>query len=79
MPAILAVIGSYLVSPLKWIGQWFISIVISKVGDFVKNYIEEKKRTKELEDVVAQYKSAKTPEEQERAFKEIIRIRGGRK
>ena len=67
---------AFLLAPLKWIAQYVVTLLITKLGEYYVNYLETKKRTAELEALVDKYKSAQTKEEQVNAFKEILRRRG---
>jgi len=69
---------AFILAPLKWIAQYVITLLITKLGEYYVHYLETKKRSAELEALVETYKNAKTKEEQVNAFKEILRARGGK-
>lgn len=67
---------AFLLVPLKWVAEYVITLLITKLGGLAVAYLESKKRSAELEALVETYKNAKTKEEQVNAFKEILKHRG---
>ena len=58
---------------LTYIVMPFLSKMIVIVAEYFQNQIEEAKRNKEIDEAIKKYKESATPEEQEDAFKNIIR------
>lgn len=63
--------------PLKALGAWLLSEVITKLIERFKDYVAAKKataaKTKVLSDAVDLTVAAKTPEEQEKAHEDYLR------
>lgn len=72
MAALLARLGTFLLGPLKWLGELFVGMLINRVIENIKDYLAQKKAEKEIKDAHQKYKDAKTPEDQERAFQEYL-------
>ena len=67
---------------LASIGKWIVSAIlvpfvyklVAEAMRVVKDYFEDQKRKREVKAVQKEYDNAKTPEEQEIAFKKLLSL-----
>jgi len=75
MSAIVGFILRCFSGPLQWVLGILTEKLISRIGALIIQAIEDFKRKKKYQEALKKLKEAKTPEEKEKAFEEIMSLR----
>jgi hypothetical protein len=72
MKDLLSKITRGLAIPFKSFGRWLVLIILEWAAQLVTRAVERHVREKERKTALEKYKTSQTPEEQERAFEELM-------